>query len=100
MHGLAAQALGDVFSAFAAALGAADKVIELIQRPPKMPNAGSLQPPSFSGRLELQDVSFSYPSRPNARVLDSISLRVNPGEVRTCAAPQTCNARRKHCVVQ
>lgn len=87
---LPAQALGDVFSAFAAALGAADKVIELIQREPKMPDAGSLQPPSFSGRLELQDVSFSYPSRPNSRVLDGISLRVNPGEVRTRPSEIVC----------
>lgn len=75
------QALGDVFSAIAAALGAADKVIELIQRVPKMPEAGGLRPSTFCGRLELQDVSFSYPSRPTSRVLDSISLRVNPGEV-------------------
>ncbi len=75
------QALGDVFSAIAAALGAADKVIELIQRVPKMPEAGNLRPSTFCGRLELQDVSFSYPSRPTSRVLDSISLRVNPGEV-------------------
>lgn len=77
------QALGDVFSAFAAALGAADKVIELIQRLPKLPAAGSLRPPTFCGRLELQDVDFSYPSRPSARVLSAISLRVNPGEVRS-----------------
>ncbi len=70
-----------MFSAIAAALGAADKVIELIQRVPKMPEAGSLRPSTFYGRLELQDVSFSYPSRPTSRVLDSISLRVNPGEV-------------------
>ncbi|CAL8468414.1 g7954 [Coccomyxa elongata] len=81
------QALGDVFSAIAAALGAADKVIELIQRVPKMPEAGNLRPSTFCGRLELQDVSFSYPSRPTSRVLDSISLRVNPGEVVALVGP-------------
>ena len=43
-----AQSLGDVFSAFAAALGAADKVIDMIQRRPHMPPAGDLQASSFS----------------------------------------------------
>ena len=77
-----AQSLGDVFSAFAAALGAADKVVEMIQREPQLPGAGALQPEAFAGRLELRDVSFSYPTRPGTRVLNSISLKVNPGQVR------------------
>ena len=74
------QALGDVFSAFAAALGAADKVVELIQRLPQMPGPGRLAPCSFAGHLELKDVEFSYPSRPDTRVLNGVSLSVKPGE--------------------
>ena len=69
-----------MFSAFAAALGAADKVIELIQRLPQMPDPGGLMPSSFSGHLELKDVEFSYPTRPDTRVLNGISLSVKPGE--------------------
>lgn len=78
LYGL--QALGDVFSAFAAALGAADKVVELIQRLPQMPGPGRLAPGSFAGHLELKDVEFSYPSRPDTRVLNGVSLSVKPGE--------------------
>ena len=74
------QELADVFSAFAAALGAADKVITLIQRIPEMPDPGGLKPGSFSGNLELRDVEFSYPSRPDTRVLNGVSLSVKPGE--------------------
>ncbi len=77
------QALGDVFSAFAAALGAADKVIEMIQREPQMPAAGALRPAAFEGRLELQGVDFCYPGRPATRVLSGVSLQVNPGQVGT-----------------
>ena len=69
-----------MFSAFAAALGAADKVVELIQRLPQMPDPGGLKPGSFSGHLELKDVEFSYPSRPDTRVLSGVSLSVRPGE--------------------
>ena len=82
-----AQQLGDVFSAFAAALGAADKVVELIQRAPQMPDPGGLQPGAFGGHLELRDVDFSYPSRPDTRVLSGVSLSVAPGEARH---PQPC----------
>ena len=71
-----------MFSAFAAALGAADKVVELIQRAPQMPDPGGLQPGAFSGHLELRDVEFSYPSRPDTRVLSGVSLSVAPGEAR------------------
>ena len=53
-----------MFSAFAAALGAADKVVEMIQREPQLPGAGSLRPEAFAGRLELRDVSFSLPHAP------------------------------------
>lgn len=48
------QALGDVFSALAAAVGAADKVIELMHRRPRVPHGGTLAPPEFSGTLELE----------------------------------------------
>ena len=88
---MSAQALGDVFSAFAAALGAADKVIELIQRLPDMPDPGRLQPDSFSGHLELKDVEFSYPSRPDTRVLNGVSLSVAPGEASRQPYPSTCS---------
>ncbi len=81
------QSLGDVFSAFAAALGAADKVVEMIQREPQLPGAGSLRPEALAGRLELRDVSFAYPTRPGVRVLNAISLKVNPGQVRGRRAP-------------
>ena len=36
------------------------------------------QPALFAGRLELRTVDFSYPTRPNTRVLNGISLKVNP----------------------
>ena len=61
------QALGDVFSALSAAVGAADKVVELMRRQPALPPSGTLEPPSFQGRVELRDVVFAYPARPQLR---------------------------------
>lgn len=75
------QALGDVFSALSAAVGAADKVVELMQRQPAFSLGGNLVPDDFFGRIEIQDVHFSYPARPNARVLHGFNLTIEPGEV-------------------
>jgi hypothetical protein len=48
------QALGDVFSALSAAVGAADKVIELMKRQPRVEERGTLAPPQFAGKITLQ----------------------------------------------
>lgn len=81
------QALGDVFSALSAAVGAADKVIELMHRRPAIPAPGTLAPPAFTGRIELRNVNFSYPSRPETTVLSNFSLTVEPGEVVALVGP-------------
>lgn len=77
------QMLGDVFSSLTAAVGAADKVVELMQQQPGVPPHGALQPADFAGRVELDSVAFSYPARPEVPVLNGLSLKVNPGEVQT-----------------
>ena len=81
------QSLGDVFSALSAAVGAADKVVELMHRRPSIPPAGRCTPPQFSGCIELRDVDFSYPSRPLSTVLSQFSLRIDPGEVVALVGP-------------
>jgi ATP-binding cassette subfamily B (MDR/TAP) protein 9 len=83
----AAQALGDVFSSLSAAVGAADKVVELMRRRPGVSDDGALVPGSFAGRLELRDVVFHYPARPAQRVLHGLSLVVQPGEVVALVGP-------------
>jgi ATP-binding cassette, subfamily B (MDR/TAP), member 9 len=75
------QALGDVFSALSAAVGAADKVIELMNRQPAFQPGGTLAATDFFGRIELRDVRFAYPARPQAQVLRGFSLTIEPGEV-------------------
>lgn len=35
----------------------------------------------MQGRVELQGVDFSYPGRPNTKVLSNLSLQINPGEM-------------------
>ena len=75
------QSLGDVFSSLSAAVGAADKVVELMQRPPAFSNDGALVPYDFLGKITLDNVDFSYPARPNQLVLSGFSLQVAPGQI-------------------
>ena len=77
----AVQSMGDVFSSLMAAIGAAEKVLELIQRQPAIVPVANLRPSYFAGNLAIDDVSFAYPARPNALVLRGLSFSVRPGEV-------------------
>lgn len=89
------------------AIGAADKVFELLHRKPQItqPSANTpisnstnsagilgieatktrqqrstgLRPEHPHGKIELDGVELYYPARPKRRVLDDFSLTVNPG---------------------
>eukprot|EP00268_Persea_americana_P039715 TRINITY_DN3933_c0_g1_i6.p1 TRINITY_DN3933_c0_g1~~TRINITY_DN3933_c0_g1_i6.p1 ORF type:complete len:1407 (+),score=282.57 TRINITY_DN3933_c0_g1_i6:281-4501(+) len=57
-------------------------VFEIIDRVPKIDpddNTG-LKPPVVYGGLELKNVDFCYPTRPEVMVLSNFSLRVNGGQ--------------------
>ncbi len=71
------------------AAGAMARIDELLHSEPniKAPvNAAALPQPA-RGELVFQDVSFAYPSRPDARVLNGFSLNVQPGETVALVGP-------------
>ena len=43
--------------------------------------------PSVRGGVELRDVQFAYPTRPQVKVCDGYSLRVEPGQVVALCGP-------------
>ena len=57
-----------------------ERVSELIQRKPAL-KSGPLQPKTLSGRVEFQDVRFTYPSRPGQEVIKGLDLVLQPGKV-------------------
>jgi ATP-binding cassette subfamily B protein len=74
--------LAGLFGSIMSAMGANDRVFKLLDRVPKMPVSGEgIRPDSFSGQIELDDVHFAYPTRPDAPVLKGLALKINPGEV-------------------
>uniref|UniRef100_A0A8C8VPD6 Antigen peptide transporter 2 n=1 Tax=Pelusios castaneus TaxID=367368 RepID=A0A8C8VPD6_9SAUR len=62
-------------------VGAAEKVFEYLDREPAVRTDGRRTPESLQGHVSFQNVSFSYPSRPDRQVLQAVSFELRPGEV-------------------
>jgi ABC transporter fused permease/ATP-binding protein len=74
-------ALGDLWADFMRAAGAAERVFELVDRTPAIPDAGGIVLTHVDGLIELEHVDFAYPARPDATVLSELDLRIEPGQV-------------------
>jgi ATP-binding cassette subfamily B protein len=81
------SALADLWSDFARARGASERVFELMDRLPTVDAGGGARLDRVEGRLEFSGVGFSYPSRPEARVLDDVNLELEPGTVVALVGP-------------
>lgn len=96
------SSIGYIFSSLTMAVGAADKVFELMHRKPKLRQQSSgrtrpgransksaieksrtsgLEPDDCRGEIVLKDVEMHYPARPQRRVLNGMSLSVPPGTI-------------------
>lgn len=79
-------ALAGLYSDFMKAIGASERVFELMGRQPQV-SSGELRPPSVEGDVVFAGVHFAYPSRPDAPVFGGIDLNLNSGEVVALVGP-------------
>ena len=81
--------LSQVWGEIAQASGAAERLFEILDVEPqiKAPSRPLVLPTPARGAVEFKDVSFEYPSRPNAPVLNHVSFRVAPGEKLALVGP-------------
>ncbi|MEL6618362.1 MAG: ABC transporter transmembrane domain-containing protein [Pseudomonadota bacterium] len=74
----AVAALSEIIGELQRAAGATERLVELLQTEDAVQDAAqpAQLPVPVQGRITFEDVVFSYPSRPNIRALDGVSLTI------------------------
>ncbi|KAM7464194.1 hypothetical protein LguiA_032315 [Lonicera macranthoides] len=82
LGGIALGQSAPSMAAFAKARVAAAKIFRIIDHKPSVDrnSESGLELDSVSGQLELRNVEFSYPSRPDVQILNNFSLSVPSGK--------------------
>ncbi len=75
-------ALSEVAGELLRAAGAAERLLEILGTQPRIaaPSMPTRLPQPARGQVEIQDVSFRYPSRPDTEALSALTLTLHPGE--------------------
>lgn len=81
--------LSGAYSDFVQALGAAERIFEIIDSPAReLPTNSNLTPVDRANmNLIFKNVSFSYPARPDVVVLDKVSFELPAGGVTALVGP-------------
>jgi ATP-binding cassette subfamily B protein len=74
--------LPDLMAQFQRALGATDRVREILKEPVEEDTvvAADAPLPRFKGEIDMRSISFSYPTRPDALVLQDFSFNARAGQ--------------------
>ncbi|KAF0515741.1 multidrug resistance protein MDR [Gigaspora margarita] len=73
----------DYIQAISLAIGASSKLFETIDRVPSIDIDSDIgdKPKKVMGHIQLKNINFIYPTRPNIKILNNISLDVKPGSI-------------------
>ena len=78
--GASLGAMPEIFSQLQKADGATERIREILAMTPELPAESEVEPAPLQGHVSFDKVSFRYPSRPDAQVLQEVSLEAKPGE--------------------
>lgn len=81
--------MGSVLASFSAAVGSSQRVWELMDRVPGMPQLESMVPRGQpeGARVNFENVWFSYPGRPSHWVLQDLTAEILPGTKAALVGP-------------
>ncbi len=73
--------LGDIYAQLQKTIGASERILEILNDPSEIDitETKEIERPAF-GKIELQDVHFTYPSRKELPVLKGINFSIEPGQ--------------------
>ena len=82
-------ALSEVWSELSQAAGAAERLTEILAETPTIqrPADPVALPATAKGAISFDDVSFSYPARPDRAAVHGLSFQVKPGETVAIVGP-------------
>jgi ABC-type multidrug transport system fused ATPase/permease subunit len=80
--GGAIASLGSFFTEIVSAVGATERILDILQEPAELPLRQPAAEPvqRFEGYIRYRQVSFAYSTRPDVEVLKGIDLRIEPGQ--------------------
>jgi len=80
--------LSTLWEDFSKALGASERIFELMDRRSALPVApDAARPARLDGRVRFEGVQFTYPARPDHPVLQGLDLALDPGQVVALVGP-------------
>ena len=71
--------LGDIYGQVQKAIGSSERVLEILKEEPEE-SLADYQDVNIKGNVAFNNVSFNYPTRPEADVLKKVSFTINSGE--------------------
>ena len=73
--------LGDIYAQLQKTIGASDRILEILEDPSEVDIYANETKASLAfGAIDIQDIHFSYPSRPSVEILKGISFTIEPGQ--------------------
>ncbi len=74
--------LSEVWGELTQAAGSAERLVELLGKSPDVPTPANAKdlPEDVKGNIEFSAVGFSYPTRPDTKALDDVSVNIKSGE--------------------